>query len=261
MSQNLTLGRGKVYFDLYNILRGLTGERYVGNTPEFSLNASATTLDHFNSDEGLKVKDESVILQLDRKGAFKTDEVNADNLSLFLIASKQIQTQTAVTAPTGTSTFLAVVKDRYYQLGMSAGNPSGVREVASVVVKDDAGTPVTFTVATDYTVDAVNGRIYVVPAGAIVNGTNLVVTYGVAAKSRELVTTNAVATVEGALRFISFNPKGPQRDYYMPYVRLTPNGDFALKGDTWQEIPFNVEILQKDSSTAHIYLDGRAYTP
>jgi hypothetical protein len=34
-------------------------------------------------------------------------------------------------------------------------------------------------------------------------------------------------------------------DYLMPYVRLAPNGDFALKSDEWQQLNLNVEILNR----------------
>ena len=46
----------------------------------------------------------------------------------------------------------------------------------------------------------------------------------------------------------------------MPYVKISPNGDYALKGDEWQQIPFNIEILKKTGFEA-LYSDGRAYAP
>jgi hypothetical protein len=49
-------------------------------------------------------------------------------------------------------------------------------------------------------------------------------------------------------------------DYLMPYVRLSPNGDFALKSDEWQQLSLNVEIL-KLADYERIYVDGRPYTP
>ena len=48
-------------------------------------------------------------------------------------------------------------------------------------------------------------------------------------------------------------------DYFFPAVSLSPNGDFALKGDEWQQIPLNVEIL-KGATNEAIYADGRAVT-
>jgi len=43
----------------------------------------------------------------------------------------------------------------------------------------------------------------------------------------------------------------------MPYVKLMPNGDFALKGDEWQQLSFNIEVLKKGTLEA-VYMDGRA---
>ena len=261
MSQNLILGRGKAYFDLYAPgTQNTTGRRYLGNSPELAIDIATTQLDHYSSDQGLKIKDDSVILQLDRKGTFKTDEISNENMQLFLIGTFQTQTQTSGTA--STSTMLAAKLDRYYQIGVTTGNPSGVRNISAVVVKDDAVTPHTYVLNTDYTVDLTLGLLYIVPtAGSFVDGTtNIVVTYNTAATTRQQVQTTAIAAIDGAFSFISYNPKGVQRDYYMPYVRMTPNGAFALKGDVWQEISFNLEILLKDPSMSHIYVDGRPLT-
>jgi len=263
-SQNLILGRGKVYFDAYAPnTQVTTGKRYIGNTPDFSLDVTATQLDHYGSDEGLKVKDDFVILQLDRKGSFKTDEVSIDNLALFLIGSSDTQTQTASTAQV--SDIGPVLIDRYYQIGVSPLNLTGVRNIANVAVKTKplTGAGVSLVAGTDYTVDLGLGLLYIVPTGTtIVSGTTEVeVTYDTTVGNRDQIATTSVASVDGALSFIAYNPKGVQRDYFMPYVSLTPNGAFNLKGDTWQEISWNLEILLLDPSMSHIYIDGRPYTP
>ena len=67
-------------------------------------------------------------------------------------------------------------------------------------------------------------------------------------------------TVEGSLRYLANNPAGANIDYFMPWVKITPNGDFSLKGDEWQTVPFNIEILKKGDLEA-IYVDGRPYNP
>ena len=51
------------------------------------------------------------------------------------------------------------------------------------------------------------------------------------------------------------NPKGDDVVFYMPYVKITPNGDYALKGDEWQAIPLSLEILRPTIGEA-IYRDG-----
>ena len=68
-------------------------------------------------------------------------------------------------------------------------------------------------------------------------------------------------SVYGALRFVADNPKGDNRDYYFPYVKLAPDGDYALKGDEWQQISFSFEVLKKASNIEAVYVDGRPFTP
>ena len=83
--------------------------------------------------------------------------------------------------------------------------------------------------------------------------------YTTLASSRTRIISGSTPIV-GALRYIAFNPAGQQLDWYMPYVKISPNGDYALKGDEWQQIPFNIEILKKTGFEA-LYIDGRAYAP
>ena len=42
----------------------------------------------------------------------------------------------------------------------------------------------------------------------------------------------------------------------MPYTEISPNGEFALKGEEGSQIPFNIEILKLTAYEA-IYIDGR----
>jgi len=60
---------------------------------------------------------------------------------------------------------------------------------------------------------------------------------------------------------VATNPKGVLLDYYMPYVRLSPNGEYALKGEEWQQIGFNLDIQKLDDTTESIYVDGRPFSP
>lgn len=251
---NYTLGRGQVFFDPFvpgTLNR--TGERYLGNTPEFNINIASELLDHFNSDEGVRTKDDSVTLEITRSGSLIVDDISADNLALFLLGNRSTHSQASGSGVT--STFTDVYRDRWYQLGQTASNPGGDRNVSAVTVTAPAG----LVLGTDFTVDLVLGRIYLTPtAASIVDGTtDLTVTYTRPAESRSLITTSSLVSAEGALRFIARNPKGLQNDFYMPYVKLTPNGDFALKGDEWQQIPLNVEILLLNSTTQALYVNGR----
>lgn len=250
-NKQYTLGRGRVFFDVFAPSSTTkTGERYLGNTPSFNLSASSENLDHFDADEGIRTKDDSVTLSLNRSGAFVTDNIDPMNVALFFLGEASVAAQAA---QVGKTTVIANPKgDRYYQLGATAGNPSGDRQVDNVVASG---------AATGFTVDEELGRVYITAGGDIDGDASVTFTYDTLARSRTQIITSNSATVDGALRFIAANPKGAQLDYFMPKVKLSPNGEYELKGESWQQMSFNVEINKLDDDTEGIYVDGRPYTP
>lgn len=263
--KNYTLGRGRLFFDRFTpaqVSAGITattrgeGERYFGNTPEFSMTSEEETLDHFDSDGGIRVKDDSVSLQLNRTGAFTTDNIDAGNLALmFLADGVNTVTQTAATAATFTIT--AAKRGMFYQIGATQSLPAGVRNISNVTVRKGAGFVTTVAATNNWQIDEDLGRIYVLPGSAdILDNTDIQVTYDMAASTREQIISKSTA-IYGALRFVSDNPKGRNRDFYMPLVKLAPDGDFSLKGDDWQAMSFSFEVLRKASNIEGIYIDGR----
>lgn len=245
------VGKGQLFFDKFaaGLLTG-EGERYLGNTPELSTSADSETLDHFDSDEGLNVKDESVTIETSLTGQFTTDNISAENiaewfggdLSQLTIASASGQTQN-ITAKLG----------RWFQIGANSTTPNGARNITITSVTKGA-TPVTAAGNMEY--DLVNGRIYIEPDATDIDEDDvLTVTYGIAAGSRTLIIGKG-QEVRGALRFLSRNPVGGQRHYFWPYVKLTSNGDYALKGDEWQQMSFSIEFLKKDATTERVYIEA-----
>lgn len=255
--KNYTLGRGRIFFARFVDAAAQIPEgfRYIGNTPEFSLTIDSETLDHFSSDEGIREKDDSVPLSVSRTGSFTTDNIDPDNLALFFFGEKLTLTQAAVT--NGTETWVDVLRGRHYQIGRSPTNHVGVRGI----------TPASFAMAlsgggeapvpgVDYVLDPATGMVEILAGSTkITDGADLTITYSSAASTRDRVISGA-EPVEGAMRYIAKNPKGRDIDYIFPYVKITPNGDYALKGDEWQSIPFNIEALKPNQGEA-IYADGR----
>lgn len=256
---NYTLGRGELHFGQFK--PGTTvprGERYLGNSPELSYNATQETLDHYNSDRGIRVKDASVTLQQDYAGALSLDSIDMANLAFFFLGDAN--TLTTASRTVTAEAFADVELGLSYQLGVSSADPAGVRQVSAVAITNTT-TPANVPVAgVDYVVDLARGR-YTVLEGAtkIAEGDELSAAYTVDASTRDQVISKG-KTIEGTLRYIANNPAGKNIDYLMPWVKLTPNGDFNLKGDDWQVLPFTIEILKKGSLEA-IYADGQPYTP
>lgn len=255
---NTVLGRGKLFFDRF--LDGTdtnTGERYLGNTPSFGLSVETQELEHYSSEEGLRVKDLSVTLQIDYSASFVTDNIDLDNVAMFFFGSKAVTTQGALSAQQDD---LTVLQGMYYQLGMSQTNPVGLRNLTITAVAGSGGTP-TYIEGTDYIKDDAKGRIYIVPGGGIADDTAVEVTYDVGAHTHDLVVSGS-DLIYGALRFESHNGVGEQKDFYMPKIALRPNGEYSLKGEDWQQFGFNVEILKKTVGAftyENIYADGRPY--
>lgn len=252
-SNKNTLGRGRLFFDRF--LDGTTtksGELYLGNTPELGLSVEPETLEHFDSDSALKFKDESVVLQFARAGNFVTDNINLANIALFFFGAESTVTQAATPVA---DEAITVLQGRHYQLGALPANPPGVRDVSAVVVQDVTDVT-TWVEDTDYSLDAANGRIYIIPGGGITDDDVLHIDYTPAANTRSRIISSD-QSIYGALRFESANPVGDRNNHYFPKTLLTPNGDYALKGDEWQQMGFNVEILQLDDATSPHYIDGQ----
>ena len=269
-TQKYTLGRGEVFFNKFKPGTNIgEGERYLGNTPEYSLTNDVETLDHFNSDRGLREKDESVLLEISSSGSMNCDNISGENVALFFLGNLLTKSSTSVTAQK--EVFTSWKRGLTLQLGTTDTTPTGVRKVSNVKVgKAASGATLNLTgdisaipgvtivdAAGNYEVDLELGRLYLEPTSTEINGgIKLVVQFDVAAQSREMViSSNDV--VQGSLRFVAHNAKGENKDYFFPKVTLSPDGDYNLKGDDWQSMGFTFEAL-KLQGRERVYIDIRA---
>lgn len=269
-TQKYTLGRGEVFFNKFKPGTNIgEGERYLGNTPEYSLTNDVETLDHFNSDRGLREKDESVLLEISSSGSMNCDNISGENVALFFLGNLLTKSSTSVTAQK--EVFTSWKRGLTLQLGTTDTTPTGVRKVTNVKVGkaarsatlnltgDISAIPGVTIVdaAGNYEVDLALGRLYLEPTSTEINGDiKLVVQFDVAAQSREMViSSNDV--VQGSLRFVAHNAKGENKDYFFPKVTLSPDGDYNLKGDDWQSMGFTFEAL-KLQGRERVYIDIRA---
>lgn len=245
--------RGRVYFDPFDANEQLTGEIALGNCPGITLSISTEKSDHFSSETGLRQKDGSWVIQVDRTGSVSCDNFSPSNASLWLSGTLEKKTQAATPV---TGELRNVIPGRQYQLGATAANPLGVRNVSVVTVKDEAGT-VTHVAGTDYNLDLETGRIQIIEGGAIVAG-KVQFGYTPVAASFESVKSGGKSELSGALRVVSDNATGGNRDWYLPKVTLTPSGDLSLiaEGTDVVTMEFGLEALKPANGEA-IYCDGR----
>ena len=253
---NYTVGRGRVYFAAYLPGTKTPGaERYLGNTPDFKIAITSETLEHFSSEAGVKEVDEAATLKTTRKLTLKTDNISPENVALYFLGAANKITAAALTVTDEVIDASRVAADGLFQLGFSATNFQGARNLTagSVVIKN-ASKATTYVEGTDYEVNYEAGLVHVLDTGAIIADAALDASYDAAAYSREQAISGAVA-IEGMMRFVSDNPTGDNADYTFPYTRISPAGDFMLKGDTWQEVEFTGDIIRLGNNPA-MFRDG-----
>lgn len=256
-NMNYTVGRGRLYFDLFadGTNQG-SGERYFGNTPSFGPSNETEMLDHYSSEAGIRQKDASVMLQVDQNGAFTCDHISVENLALFFLG--QMQRQLILASQDNVNVFPTFMKGRHFQLGMSDETPDGLSHLDNIVVgyaPRGVTLPSTGALSTmpdvtvvaaanNYEADLRRGRVYIEPdAPDIPVGVQLVIGFDIKGQNRNLV-VGKNNTIYGALRFISDNPVGENRNYYYPKVALAPDGEYELKGDEWQVMGFTFQALK-----------------
>lgn len=269
---NYTLGRGAVMLARKTGAGIPNGARFVGNCPALGITVEAETLDHFSSVKGINELDASVQVQTTRSGTFTLDDIQPENLALFMQGSAAALIQ-AVTAPDVALLrydIADVQLGEWYQIGQTDSNPVGATDLENVTVGDDAYVaaqiaprPVEamvgnlYPAAGNYDVNADLGLIRfkgntIVAGSAIrIYYTLKVIPAGNDIRTRVITGGESAA---GLMRFMQQGPRGTQRMYTFPAVTITANGEFALLGDEWQSVPFGLRI-EKPVSAEAVYID------
>jgi hypothetical protein len=254
---NYVVGRGKLFFTAFlpGTKTAAGGSRYLGNSPELSLSQDEETLDHYNSDYGTKIKDASVSLQNDQSGSFSLDDISAENLAMWFRGAVE---RSAIAGGAVTDYAIGATDlGTYVQLGVTPGNPIGARNVSAVVIRNVTKANAVVVEAGNYEIDAVTGRVYILDDAADVDSGDILEADFTAAAGTEEIVVAQGTTIEGRLEFLAANAAGENRDYIWPYVQVSPDGDFSLKGDDWQTMNFNLEILKLNDSTERQYIVKR----
>lgn len=253
-SNQYLIPRGRVYFDPYDANEQPTGEIALGNCPGVNISVKSETKDHYSSETGLRQKDGSWTLQVDRSGKLQCDNFSPRNAALWMTGTAERKTQAATPV---VGEVRAVLPGRQYQLGATAANPLGVRNVTAITVKNKTGST-TYVAGTDYNVDLETGRVQIIAGGAINAVTEVQFGYTPVAATFDSVKSGAKTELNGALRIVSDNAAGGNQDWYFPKVTLSPEGDLALiaEKDDVVTLEFSLQILKSANAEA-IYLDGR----
>jgi hypothetical protein len=246
-TNDYNLGRGILYFAPLDSNDVPKDYRDLGNVTDFKLTPTIETLEHQSSRTGLKITDKEVILSEKWEISFTLDELNFENLALFMSGEANQRANTGGSALTGSDNFVVYEQGRWYDLysdaaGRPTTDPQGDRlyDIGTVDIQPSGG-GTSYTLGTDYLVDNVMGRIFVIDGGGITgsgSGTSYdldIAANASAAANLDRVQAMSLSSIEGALKFISENPAAGSNkvEYQIHKVKLYADGDLALIGDDW----------------------------
>lgn len=256
-AQKIIVGAGHLYFAPNDANGEPQGERYIGDTPGFQLTANTENVQVYSSDGPIAELLEDVTTQVTREGSVTVQHGSIENMAIWLIATAGTHDQTADTVTD--ETIDSIEPGVWYQIGETADDYRGVRNVTNVVVnKTPSGTPEELTLGTDYDLEAGTARIYIRPDSPNVSeGDEVGWDYETQEESWETAVTHETGPVRGKLRYVAANSRGPNRDVLVPSAEMSPTGSLALKSRTEAvQMEYNLRA-GKRGSMAQVYVDGR----
>jgi len=254
--QNIVLGAGYVFFAEEDEDGNPKGERYLGDTPGFSITANTENLQVYSSDGPVAELLDDITTQVSRESTVTVQNVDIDNLAAFLLGDVVKRSQESDTVTD--ERFEDVKVGRWYQLGETDDDFRGARDVSDVTVKrnPDNGSE-ELTEGEDYYLDKELGRLYLMPDGGVSDGDEIAVDYSKAEATWDGVETHQLGPQTGKLRFVAHNTTGTNRDLLIPRCQMAPTGDLPFKSrDTQIQLEFNLRVGSR-SGQAQMYLDGR----
>lgn len=247
-TSDYNVGRGKVYFASLDANGVPKGYRFLGNAPEFNISMETETLEHQASTGGLKVVDKEVVISQKVNLSLTLDEINFENMALFFSGTATTFDNSAAsssTPVTGVGNLVVDEQGRWFDLyttgtGAPTTDSSGVRiyDIGTVTVTGGASGTDTAVENTDYELDSVMGRIFVIDGSTVLDVANsphnISIAQNVGAQSSvDEVQALTQTAVKGALKFISENPTDSdhQSEFQFHQVSLKAEGDFGLISD------------------------------
>ncbi len=221
-ANNILLGRGKIYFDRFNSAGAKTGELFLGNCPTFEITPSPEEIKKFSSADKAAAMIASDVLRVTLALRVVGDEFSKENLAMALFGDNSTLSQTG--AAVTNEAIADVLQGRYYALAH--------RSVTLVTVTGPAGTP-TYTLNTDYKVDAVSGRIYIVEGGTIADLADIEVDYTYATLSLPTVRGMNQSSVRGMIRFVGDPARGPKYECEIWRASIRADGAIGFISDEY----------------------------
>lgn len=225
---NLLIGKGLLSFDRFDASGLSTGESPLGNCTAFEISTTDDVKEKYSSMDHIAGLLKRVAVKRTIEIKITCDEFNKENIALALMGTSGAFTQSAVSAFTARAIAATTIGGRWYRLGL--------RNVTVTAVKYGVS-PSTAVLGDDYTVDAVRGRIYIVPGGDLDNAATVIWDGSATAISTgvDKVAGGAATTIEGYLRYIGDPIVGPAQEVEVWKVQVETDGAVPFISEDFAE--------------------------
>lgn len=269
-TQTYVVPNGRVDFNIFPTVDGVErkdlakGLRYLGATKELTLTQENETLEHKSSECGFNKTDMEIVISSKLSGNLTIENLTSENLAMFFAGDVNDVVQAA---KTGEKNVLKVYPALGYKLGKTKDNPNGVFETTITKIEVFA--------------DETSARAYTSPTATLVENTDfeynkhtgylafgdrestdkialdgswVVVTYDLANAKRDVVISKGMSII-GELILRGCNAYGENKEWRLPKVRLSANGDLNLKGgEEFSTLGFTITALESDEPM--LYING-----
>jgi hypothetical protein len=237
VANDVLLGSGRLYIDRFVSGAASGNERFVGNCTAFEIKPSTQRIEKRSSVDSARAVLRSDVTAADLDISITLDEFNAENLALALFGEAGLYTQTGA----------SVTDEAHANVQQGSYVRLAYRGISSVVVTSDpAGT--TYDVTDDYTVDAVEGRIYIVPGGAIADDAEILVDYAYETQSKTAVRGVVASSIKALLRYVSDNPDSPEHSLLVWRAALSGESAVGLISDNYANFQLTGKV-ESDADT------------
>lgn len=245
----LVLGRGRLYFNAFALgTQTGTGERYIGNTPAFSISRSVESVTRVRSINGLRYKSDPIVVSENLSASVSTDNISSENFAHWFHATEK-------TLILPGKTFERNLVADHSNLIKLFDAEDGYNQSTNIVGLEVFRGTVEVALLGNFDTQMLQyGLLSILPSARdVFDGDSLRLKVRIGeSKVAPLEPSNK--SLQGSLRFLSNNIVGPDFDYLFPVVSITPSGSIDLKGDDFQQIVFSVEVLKLNSSTPHYFI-------
>ena len=259
-SNNVVLGAGEVYADLFDAAGNKTGERYLGDSPAATISVTSESTTVLSSDGPVARELVNRVRSVSRSIGFTLKDSSIANWALFLLGDDEPYADEAVAV--ADEEIAIVRRGRWYQLGVSDAKPTGVAAIAQggVAVTYANNGADTALPAEQFEVDRDHARIMVRPdSAAVADGDTIKIDYTpVASPARRIAKAGAPKQLRCALRYIEDrDAAGEARNVYAVECNLAPGGEVGLKSrETEQQLAFTAAVVDQGGSRPSLFVDG-----